>query len=119
MLRLVVVPEISQSWERNAGTLTPAGWWHVLVSLPLLYFFLLRALWIFVLWGWFLFRISRLDLPLTPTHPDHAGGLGFLGFGLASLVPVVFSFSIVVSAGFAYEIYHRGESLASLKYHFC
>jgi hypothetical protein len=117
LLRLVALPDITSSWERQAGHVTWAGWWHMLVSLPILYFFLLRALWTFTLWGWFLFRMSRLELPLTPTHPDRAGGLGFLGFGLASFAPTVVSLSIIVSAGFAYEIYHRGESLDSLKYH--
>ena len=116
-MRLFVMPDNSSSWERLNNVITPAGWWHLLVSLPLLYFFLLRAIWIFVLWGWFLFRVSRLDLQLTATHPDRTGGLGFLGWGLASFSPIVFAFAVVASAGFATEIFHRGESLDSLKYH--
>lgn len=117
LMRLAVVPDISSSWERHGTGFTLAGWWHMLISLPVLYFFLLRAIWIFVLWVVFLYRVSRLDLLLTPTHPDHAGGLGFLGWGLASFSPVLAAFSTVMSAGFAYEIYHRNESLDSLKYH--
>lgn len=117
LMRLAVVPDISSSWERQGSGFTLAGWWHMLISLPVLYFFLLRALWILALWAWFLYRVSRLKLLLTPTHPDHAGGLGFLGWGLASFAPVLAAFSTVVSAGFAYEIYHRKESLDSLKYH--
>lgn len=117
LMRLAVVPDISSSWERQGSGFTLAGWWHMLISLPVLYFFLLRALWVFALWAWFLYRISRLDLLLTPTHPDHAGGLGFLGWGMASFAPVLIAFSTVMSAGFAYEIYHRKESLDSLKYH--
>ncbi|MES2791493.1 MAG: hypothetical protein V4719_17885 [Planctomycetota bacterium] len=105
------------TWERRGVDISPAGWWYILVSLPVLFFFLLRSAGIFILWGLFLFRVSRLDLQLTSTHPDRAGGLGFLGWGLASFSPVVFAFSAVISAGFAYEIYHRGESLDSLKYH--
>ncbi len=117
LMRLAVLPDISSSWERQGSGFTLAGWWHMLISLPVLYFFLLRALWVFALWAWFLYRISRLDLLLTPTHPDHAGGLGFLGWGMASFAPVLIAFSTVMSAGFAYEIYHRKESLDSLKYH--
>ena len=117
MMRLFVLADFSSTWERQSNVITLAGWWHLLVSLPLLYFFLLRALWVFGLWTWFLCCVSRLDLELTATHPDHAGGLGFLGWGLASFAPTVLSFSTVVSAGFAYEIYHRGESLQTLKYH--
>jgi hypothetical protein len=29
------------------------------------------------LWFFFLWRVSRLELRLVPTHPDRAGGLGF------------------------------------------
>jgi hypothetical protein len=105
------------TWERVGGTITPSGWWYILVSLPILLFFLFRWIWIYLLWAWFLFRVSRLDLELTPTHPDRAGGLGFLGWGLASFSLVLMAVSAVLSGGFAREIIHRGSSLDSLKYH--
>jgi hypothetical protein len=105
------------TWKRVEGTITPSGWWYILVSLPILAFFLLRWVWIFLLWAWFLFRVSHLELELTPTHPDRAGGLGFLGWGLASFSLVLMAVSAVMSGGFAREIIHRGSSLDSLKYH--
>ncbi len=105
------------TWERSDAGITLAGWWYILVSLPILFFFLLRWLWIFLLWSRFLFRISRLGLELTPTHPDRAGGLGFLGWGLASFGLVLMAISAVLSGSFAYEIVHRGSSLNILKYH--
>ncbi len=105
------------TWERTATGITLAGWWYILVSLPILGFFLLRWLWIFLLWSRFLFRISRLSLELTPTHPDRAGGLGFLGWGLVSFGLVLMAISAVLSGSFAYEIVHRGSSLNILKYH--
>lgn len=105
------------TWERVGTTTTLAGWWYALVSLPILGFYLLRWLWVFLLWGWFLFRVSRLNLQLTPTHPDHVGGLGALGWGVASFASVLMAVSAVLSGGFAYEIVHRGSSLADLKYH--
>jgi hypothetical protein len=105
------------TWERVGTTTTLAGWWYTLVSLPILVFLLLRWLWVFVLWSWFLFRVSRLDLRLTPTHPDHVGGLGALGWGIASFAIIVLAVSAVLSGGFAYEIVHRGSSLSELKYH--
>jgi hypothetical protein len=94
-----------------------AGWWYALISLPILFFFLFRWLWIFILWSSFLFRVSRIELELTPTHPDRAGGLGFLGWGLLSFALVLMAVSAVISGGFAYEIIHRGSSLANLKFH--
>jgi hypothetical protein len=111
------VTDSDASWERPAGSLSLAGWWHTCVSLPILYFFLLRWFWIFFVWARFLFRVSRLDLELTPTHPDRAGGLGFLGWGSAAWSPVLIAFSTFFSAAFAQLILHGGESLASLKYH--
>ena len=80
-------------------------------------FFLLRWIWIFLLWAWFLIRVSRLDLELTATHPDRCGGLGFLGWGVASFSLVLMAVSAVLSGSFAREILHRGSSLDSLKYH--
>ena len=64
------------------------------------------GLWLFLLWAWFLFRTSRLDLELTPTHPDRAGGLGFLGWGMASFGLVVLAVSAVLSGSLAREIIH-------------
>jgi hypothetical protein len=118
MMRVVVGLGSGEStWERSGTAITLAGWWYILVSLPILGFFLLRWLWVFLLWAWFLFRVSRLDLELTPTHPDRAGGLGFLGWGLASFAFVLMAISAVLSGSFAYEIVHRGSSLGNLKYH--
>jgi hypothetical protein len=97
--------------------MTPAGWWYMLVSLPVLYFFLLRWVWVFLVWSWFLFQVSRLDLELTATHPDRTGGLGFIGWGLASFASVLMAVSAVMSAAFADEILNRGATLDDLKYH--
>ncbi len=57
---------------------TLAGWWSVVVSLPLFYFLLLRGLWRYLIWAWLLWRIASLELRLVATHPDGKAGLGFL-----------------------------------------
>lgn len=111
------INEGESSWDRIGSTITAAGWWHLLVSLPVLYFLLFRLAWVFVVWSVFLFCVSRLDLALTPTHPDRTGGLGFLGWGLTAFGTVVVAYSTVFAAGFANEILHGGASLESLKYH--
>lgn len=105
------------TWERMGTTITAAGWWYILVSLPVLFFLLLRWTWVFALWAGFLFRVSRLDLELTPTHPDRAGGLGFLGWGMASFSVVLLAISAVLSGSLAGEILFRGSSFNQLKYH--
>lgn len=69
-------------WHVDAeGTgLSPAGWWHALVSLPILLVLLLGWVWRLALWIRLLWRISRLDLKLIPVHPDRAAGLLFVGY---------------------------------------
>jgi hypothetical protein len=117
VLRIIVgISEGESSWERTGGTVTLAGWWHMLISLPILYFMLLRWVFIFLVWAWFLFRVSRFDLELTPTHPDHSGGLGFLAWGLVSFASVLMAISAVFSAGFAAKILDGHETLDSLKF---
>ena len=115
--RIYVFDATASTWEIHQSARTLAGWWYSLVSLPVLFFFLLNWLWIFLLWGLFLFRISRLDLQLTATHPDHAGGLGFLGWGLASFSTVLMAIAAMFSSAFFYEIIHNHETLDTLKYH--
>lgn len=105
------------SWERAGGGITAAGWWYILVSLPILYFFLFRWIWVFSLWGSFLFLVARVPLKLTATHPDHLGGLGFISWGIASFSLVLAAVSTVFSAGLADEILHHGHTLSGLKYH--
>jgi hypothetical protein len=122
MLRaLVAYSPGGSSWYRIAGAgggqITPAGWWSVLVALPILVFLLLRWFWRGGVWAWFLYRVSRLDLKLTPAHPDRAGGLGFLAWGQASYGPVLAAISAILSGSFAAEVIYQGESLSSLKYH--
>ena len=63
-----------------------AGWWSHWVTKPLFQFLVLRWFWRFAVWGWLLFRISRLRLRLVAYHPDSSGGLGFL-----SVYPMVFT----------------------------
>jgi hypothetical protein len=63
----------------NGLSPTAAGWWLFLFSIPLMQFLTLRWIWRILLWFQFLWRMNNVDLQLFPTHPDHAGGLGFIG----------------------------------------
>jgi hypothetical protein len=72
-------------WSRYGGALQTyslAGWWHLLVSLPLLLVLILTLLWRLALWTRLLRLIARLDLHLVASHPDHAAGLGFVGHSI-------------------------------------
>src|SRR5262249_19017158 len=64
----------------TGGTWQPsrAGWWLILVSLPLFQFLLLRWYYRLFIWARFMWQVSRIELKLMPAHPDRMGGLGFL-----------------------------------------
>ena len=95
---------------------TLAGWWYLHISIPMFQFLLYR--WYFRLFVWFVFlkRVSRLPLRLTPTHPDRAGGLGFVGSAAHAFVPVIVAQSIVLSAVVGSRIVFHGRSLVSFQY---
>jgi hypothetical protein len=95
--------------------LTPAGYWYVLVSLPIFQFILLRWYMRIVLWFIFLWRVSRLDLRLVPTHPDRAGGLGFLGQGTYAYGPILFAQGALLSGQIAGRIFQQGANLVDFK----
>jgi hypothetical protein len=96
--------------------LTTAGQWYVHVSIPIFQFLLIR--WYFRLFVWFLFlrRVSRLPLRLTPTHPDRAGGLSFLGQGAHAFVLVILAQSVALSAVIGSRILFHGKTLVSFQY---
>jgi hypothetical protein len=95
-------------WQVNAsGPATPlslAGWWHSMVSVPLLLFLILGWLWRVALWMRFLWLVSKIDLRLIPAHPDQAGGLQFVGHSLRAFGIVGFGFGTVVAGTLANKV---------------
>jgi hypothetical protein len=113
----VDLPTTVSTWRNISGvpgSLTWAGWWYTLVSIPLFQFLVWRWLWRLVIWGWILWRIARLDLQLVPTHPDLAGGLGGLGVTHVNLSPLIFGLSGMAVATYAEDVMFGGAKLASL-----
>ena len=92
-----------------------AGWWFMLVSGPLLQILLYRWLWRFWLWVVFLFRLSRIQLTLEPTHPDLAGGLGMLKSGQNAFNILFFAFGALLAATLAEEILYSGLALVEVR----
>lgn len=91
--------------------LTGAGWWLLLVSVPLLQFLTLRWFWRIFLWFRFLGTVSKLDLRLFPTHPDKAGGLGFIGEAQRFFALLFFAYSCAVTGVLANEVIYAGLQL--------
>jgi len=94
-----------QGLTTEAGEqLNLAGWWFRLVSLPLLQFLILTWVWRIAVWSMFLSRTSKLRLRLNATHPDAAGGLGFLGATHGAFATVAFALGAALSTILAREI---------------
>lgn len=99
------------AWHGMGHGLSPAGWWHILVSLPLLLLLFLGWLWKIALWWRFLGRTSRLDLRLVPAHPDQAAGLRFVGLSVRAFALLGFALGTIVAGTVANRIVRTGEPL--------
>ena len=95
---------------------TLAGWWTLLVALPLFWFLLGRWLWRFITWGLLLRDIARCELRLVATHPDRCGGIAFIGQYPKTYLMFVFALSSVVAAGVLKSVVYAGASLLSFKF---
>jgi hypothetical protein len=93
-----------------------AGWWHALVSVPVALVLLLGWLWRLLVWGLFLFRVSRLDLQLVAAHPDLVGGLQFVGLSVRAFLLLSFAISTMVAGGVAQRVLYSGTSFFSFIY---
>ncbi len=86
------------STHKGPGVLSMAGKWMQYVSIPLFQFLVFRWLWRYAIWVVLLYRISRIQLKLRPTHPDGAGGLGMLMVAQRGFSLVFFVCGIVISS---------------------
>ena len=91
--------------------LTLVGYWYVLVALPIFQFLIFRWIYRMAVWSRFLWKASRLNLVLTPTHPDGSGGLAFLGKTLIPFGVILFALSAVVSSAILERILFEGARL--------
>jgi hypothetical protein len=88
-------PEWKQLASGGGATFSAVGaWMHHAVGTALV-FLTLRWLWRFLAWTLLLAELARLPLELAPSHPDRAGGLGFL-----TVYPSLF-YGLVVGVGAA------------------
>jgi hypothetical protein len=107
------------AWYDGNGTsgitLTLAGYWFVWISNPVFQY--LHLLWILrlLMFAAMLARIAALDLHLVATHPDHAGGMGFLGEKLYGFTELVIAEGTAVAGVLANRIIHEGRPLTQFK----
>lgn len=112
--RSVVAIPLDTWYTATAGgnrAITFAGYWYVFVSLPIVQFIALRWYFRLFIWARLLWKISRLDLNLVPSHPDGRCGLGFLGQTVFALAAFLMAHSVLLSGFIANRIVYQGIKL--------
>lgn len=83
--------------------MTPAGWYALLIALPIQSYWWLRWVWKITIWYWYLNQVSKLQLVLVASHPDHTGGIAFLSEVQSKFAIIILAFaisSIVATVGY-------------------
>lgn len=103
-----VSPEALLDWQRAEGPLhlSAAGWWHLLVSAPLVLGLILSWLWRIGVWMRFLHLLSRMQLRLVPSHPDKAAGLEFITLSPRIFAPLGFAIGVITAGTMGNEVVH-------------
>jgi hypothetical protein len=89
--------------------------WYLYVGRSIFFALVLAWLWRLALLFVLLWRIARLDLAIVPTHPDRAGGLGFLERLPPLFAPVALALGVVLAARWAHDAVYHGLVLQSLR----
>jgi hypothetical protein len=92
-----------------------AGWWYLLVSLPLFQFVLLRWYFRLFIWARFLWQVSRMDIAYAPMHPDRNGGIGFLSRIGYAFTPLLLAQGTLLAGMLANRIFFDGAALPDFK----
>ena len=85
------------------------------MSLPLFQFILFRWYFRLFVWARFLWQVTRGDLSLVPTHPDRAGGLGFLSLTVVAFAPVLLAHGVMLAGLAADRIFFHAARLPDFK----
>jgi hypothetical protein len=85
--------------------------WLKSISLPLFRFVIFRWIWRFCVWSWLLWRISKLELQLVATHPDHCGGIAFVEIAQTTFAAIVFALMVGSAAGIGEHVLYGGEQI--------
>ncbi|WP_109124348.1 hypothetical protein [Dyella sp. C11] len=109
-IAVTVSPNLFPAWYYSgpASRLSLAGWWHMLVSLPLLLGLLLSWVWRVGVWIRFLRQVAHMNLHLIASHPDKAAGLQFVAFSPRMFASLALAIGIIAAGTFANEVFHFG-----------
>ena len=107
--------EHEAKWALEGGGLGFGGWWLLYVSRPIFGALLAAWVWRLALTFVLLKRVAGLDLSIVPTHPDGAGGLGFVKDLPKAFSLLAFATSAVVASRLAHDVMYHGVTVQSLK----
>jgi hypothetical protein len=109
----------TESWitriKEGKEVLSFAGIWADYISIPCFQFLLISWLWRYLIWVFFLFRISQLNLKLLPTHPDQAGGLGIILLAQNSFALFFVAISFTISGEFSEQLLKFPNSFLDIR----
>ncbi len=91
-----------------------AGWWRLLVSQPLFLSLVLTWLWRLLLWLRCMWVIAHMKLRIVASHPDRAGGLGFLGQSLRGFPVLALAMGTAIAGTLANLVMHDARASTSL-----
>jgi hypothetical protein len=95
--------------------LSLAGMWYGYVSVPFFQFLLFRWYFRLFVWARFLWQVSRIELSLVPSHPDRAGGSGFLSNTVYAFIPLLLAHGALLAGNLANRIFYLGAALPDFK----
>ncbi len=101
-----------------AGSVAGGGFaatWFSLVARPIFLLVLLAWFWRLAVVTRLFQRIASLDLRLAPTHPDRAGGLGFVEKLPAAFTPFLFGITVVIAGRWAHDALYHGMPVSTLR----
>ncbi len=98
-------------WAGEVGVAGFGAAWYVWIARPIFAGCIAAWIWRAVLLGLGLHRLSKSGLSPVVTHPDRAGGFGFLGRLAAPFGLVAFALSSVVGSVWAHEVLVHGADV--------
>lgn len=117
---LIAYPPAESTWvapiTASGHRISAAGWWRQIVSQPLFLIVTGTLLWRIAVWTVFLWRLSRFNLRLLPSHPDRRGGLGFIPASVRSFPPLGVAIGTIAASTVAGLIKFEGHPAAEVQY---
>jgi len=104
------------NWHTTAQGMSTAGWWYAVVSAPVMRYVAYRWVFRYSLWPVLLWKISKLQLILIPTHPDRAAGVNFLATSQKHFGILACALACSVAGRVANMMVFEGAHLATFKY---